>query len=82
MIHTAFADALGMNHRYALRLAELHYKASQSAESGDIIHMPLSFTSTTIKFPHYLGKPAAMSRHSTSIVGKLFDLVTTRIFIC
>ncbi|KAL2257485.1 hypothetical protein VTK26DRAFT_109 [Humicola hyalothermophila] len=73
--HLATADyeVEGAKHRKCLELAELHSTAVDYFKTG----IPAKWNKKLDprRFPHFMEKPRAKSYHSTSVLGKLYDMV-------
>ncbi|AEO65138.1 uncharacterized protein THITE_2048877 [Thermothielavioides terrestris NRRL 8126] len=78
--HLATADyeVEGAKHRKCLQLAELHSTAVDYVKTG----VPAEWNKKLDprKYPHFMEKPKSKSYHSTSVLGKLYDMVDRVVF--
>ncbi|KAL2198660.1 RNA dependent RNA polymerase-domain-containing protein [Corynascus similis CBS 632.67] len=78
--HLATADyeAEGAKHWKCLQLAERHSTAVDYAKTG--VPAQLNKQLSPRKYPHFMEKPKYKTYHSTSILGKLYDMVDREVF--
>ncbi|KAL2161293.1 hypothetical protein VTH06DRAFT_8513 [Thermothelomyces fergusii] len=78
--HLATADhePEGAKHWKCLQLAELHSTAVDYVKTGVPAQWNRKFGPRA--FPHFMEKPKSKSYHSTSVLGKLYDMVEREVF--
>ncbi|KAL2169945.1 hypothetical protein VTG60DRAFT_5415 [Thermothelomyces hinnuleus] len=78
--HLATADyeLEGAKHWKCLQLAELHSTAVDYVKTG----VPAQWNKKLDprRYPHFMEKPRSRSYHSTSVLGKLYDMVEKEVF--
>jgi len=82
-LHTQWSDLHGIDHPISIILADKFYTAVDAAKTGEnvIIEPELRDKVSAIQIPHYMrsetdsSKDNSAYRHSTSIIGKLYDAV-------
>ncbi|KAL2500917.1 putative RNA-dependent RNA polymerase 5 [Forsythia ovata] len=59
--------------RKIIELIDIYYEALDAPKSGKKVHVPDRLKAES--YPHYMGRTSALTYHSTSILGQIFDRI-------